>query len=117
MSDPTPRLARTVLIFEALVVLFGALVARALTDLGTAATVGGGGVLAAALVLTTGLLRRRIGIVLGSSLQGVVLATVLVVPEMLLLAVLFAALWVAALVLGHRAARASAGLDGGPEGP
>jgi hypothetical protein len=113
VSDPTPRLARTVLIFEALVVMFGALVARALTDLGTAATLGGGGALAVALLLTTGLLRRRAGIVLGSLLQVVVLATALVVPEMLVLAVVFVALWVAALVLGHRASLASAG----PEEP
>jgi hypothetical protein len=109
VSEPTPRLARTVLIFEALVVMFGALAARALTDLGTAATLGTGGALAVALLLTTGLLRRPVGIVVGSVLQAVLLATALVVPEMLVLAVVFVALWVAALVLGHRAARASAG--------
>jgi hypothetical protein len=94
VSDPTPRLARTVLIFEALVVLFGALVARTLTDVGTAAALGGGGALAVALVLTTGLLRRRAGYV--------------VVPEMLVLAVLFVGLWIAALVLGQRAASQAA---------
>ena len=106
MSPPTPVLARTVLIFEALVVLFGALVARTLTDIGTATALGGGAALAVALVLTTGLLRRRVGYVVGSALQVVLLATAFVVPEMLLLAVLFTGLWVAALVLGHRAAAA-----------
>jgi hypothetical protein len=104
MREPTPRLARTVLIFEALVVLFGALVARTLTDVGTAAALGGGGALAVALLLTTGLLRRRAGYVVGSALQVVLLATAVVVPEMLVLAVLFVGLWIAALVLGHRAA-------------
>ncbi|MGF1664190.1 MAG: DUF4233 domain-containing protein [Kineosporiaceae bacterium] len=116
MSDPTPRLARTILIFEALVVMFGALVARALTDLGTAATLGGGGALALALLLATGLLRRRTGIVAGSVLQVALLGTALVVPEMLVLAVVFVALWVAALVLGHRAA-AAAGSQGGSGRP
>ncbi len=99
-------LAATVLIFEALVVLFAALVAKDLSGLSTGQALGGGGVLALLLVLTTGLLRSRVGYVVGSVLQFVLVATALVVPTMLVVGVVFAGLWVAALVVGRRIAQA-----------
>jgi hypothetical protein len=102
VRDPTALLARTVLVFEALVVLFGSLVARATSDLGSGQALGLGVALAVALVVTTGLLRWPLGYVVGSILQIGVLASAAVVPEMIILAVIFVVLWVAALLVGRR---------------
>lgn len=101
MRNPTRALAATVLIFEALIVIFAALVAKDLSDLSTAAALGGGAAIAVALVLATGALRARAGYVLGSLLQLVLLATAVVVPAMVVVGVIFAGLWVAALLVGR----------------
>ncbi len=109
VAQPTPRLAATVLIFEALVVVFAAVAARALTDLPTATVLGGGGALALLLAVASGGVRFRSGLVVGSVLQVAVVATAFVLPAMAILGLLFAGLWVAALVLGFRAAAQTPG--------
>lgn len=94
------RLCATVLSFEGLMVFFGALVASRMSDVesGTALAVGGG--LALACILASGALRGRHGILLGSLLQVLVIATGFVVTAMFFMGALFGALWVAALRIG-----------------
>lgn len=105
MRDPKRAMAATVLVFEALVVVFASLVAKDLTGLSTAEAVGGGAALAVVLVLASGLLRFRWGYGAGSALQALVVATGLVVPAMFVIGLLFAALWTAALVIGIKIER------------
>jgi hypothetical protein len=61
-----------------------------------------GGSLAAACLLTVGLLRRSWGYAVGHVLQVAILALGFVVPAMFFVGALFAALWLAAYVLGAR---------------
>ncbi|MBW3086504.1 hypothetical protein KEM60_02725 [Austwickia sp. TVS 96-490-7B] len=106
----TRRLAMVVLISQSLVVLFGAVAARALAQssgrtLGPATPqtylwVGVG--LAVALVLGCGLLRRRLGVTFGWMLQLATLLCGLVIPAMAVIALIFAGLWWIALVQGSR---------------
>lgn len=105
MRDPKRAMAATVLVFEALVVVFAALVAKDLTSLSTAQAVGGGLVFAAVLVLASGLLGRPGGYWAGSVLQVLVVATGVVLPVMLGVGLLFTGLWVAAVVFGTRIER------------
>lgn len=98
-------LAASVLVFEGLVVFFATLVAKDLSDIerGSVWVVGGG--LALACLLLAGLLRWRWAYVAGSVLQAGVIAAGVVVPAMFFLGAVFAALWVAAIVLGRRVER------------
>ena len=95
-------MASTVLVFEALVVVFASLVAKDLSGLSTAQAVGGGAAFALVLVLSSGLLGRPGGYWWGSLLQVAVVATGAWVPTMIGVGLLFTALWVAAVVIGTR---------------
>jgi hypothetical protein len=101
----TRRLAGMVIGAQGLSVFFGALVARALTAAKGSHTSGTfllvGSLLAALCILDAGLLRRPWGITLGWVLQVATLACAFVVPAMLLVGLLFGALWLTALVQGH----------------
>lgn len=110
MRDPKRVMAATVLVFEAMVVFFASLVAKDLTGLSTAEAVGGGAVLAVVLVLSAGVLGRPGGYWWGSVLQVVVVATGLLLTVMFGLGLLFAGLWVGALVIGTRIDRERAAL-------
>ncbi len=119
-------LASAVLVSEALVVFFATLVAQGLGDTSAGTVWLMGGALSLACLLASGLLRRRWGYVLGSVLQLAVVAAGFVVTLMFALGLVFAALWVAALVYGARAeavraahlnARAAADGTGSPEPP
>jgi len=101
-------LAATVLVFEALVVLFGSLVASRLSDLSVGVVLAGGAALALAFLVVAGLLRFRWAYWLGSALQLVLIATGFVVPAMFFMGAVFAALWVTTLRIGARL-RASRG--------
>ena len=96
------RLAATVLVFEALVVFFGSLVAMRLSSLapGTALALGGG--LALACLVTAGLLRFHWAYALGWVLQVLIIASGFVVPTMFFLGTVFALIWVWALRTGRR---------------
>jgi hypothetical protein len=95
------RLCSVVLTFEGFVVFFGALVASRLSDRVTSGqALALGGLLALGCVLATGSLRSRHGVALGWVMQGLVLATGVVVPAMFAMGLLFGALWVAALRIG-----------------
>jgi hypothetical protein len=94
--------AATVLVLEALVVLFAALVAYGLRLAEPAAIAAVAGGLGAAALLATALLRTAAGYVLGSAVQLWLIATGVVVPAMYWLGALFALLWVVGLRLGGR---------------
>ncbi len=109
----TARLAAAVLALEAFLVLFATLVAQTMSSLPTAAVWTGGGGLALACLLLAGLTRRRAGLVAGTVMQGVLVATGVWVPAMYVLGVLFAALWFWLVALGARADRGRARLESG----
>ena len=102
----TRRLAGVVVGTQGLAVFFGALVARGLAAAGGERTSGPllliGSLLAVLCLLDAALLRRPWGITAGWVLQIATLACVFVVPVMLLVGLLFGALWVTALVQGHQ---------------
>jgi Protein of unknown function (DUF4233) len=101
----TRRLAGVVIGTQGLAVFFGALVARALAAASDSRTSGSfllvGSLLAVLCVLDAGLLRQPWGVTLGWVLQLATLACAFVVPLMLLVGLLFGALWLTALVQGH----------------
>ncbi|MEO6143501.1 MAG: DUF4233 domain-containing protein [Dermatophilaceae bacterium] len=101
----TRRLAGVVLGAQGLAVFFGALVARALSAANGNQTSNtalvAGSLLAVLCVLDAGLLRWSWGVTLGWVLQIATLATAFIVPAMLLVGVLFGALWLTALIQGH----------------
>lgn len=102
----TRRLAGLVIGSQGLAVFFGALVARALTAAKGSTTSSTflivGSFLAVLCIMDAGLLRRPWGITLGWALQLATLACAFIVPAMLLVGLLFVALWLTALVQGRR---------------
>ena len=102
----TRRVAGVVIGTQGLAVFFGALVARALAAVKNPSTAGTflltGSLLALLCILDAGLLRRPWGVTLGWVLQLATLACAFIVPLMLPVGLLFGALWVTALVQGHR---------------
>ena len=101
----TRRLAGVVIGTQGLAVFFGALVARNLAAAkglpasGTFLLIGS--LLAVLCILDAGLLRRPWGITLGWALQLATLACAFIVPAMLVVGLLFGALWLMALVQGR----------------
>jgi hypothetical protein len=69
-----------------------------------------GAVLAVTLLLAPGLLKGRIGWVLGSLLQVAMLAFGLVVNSFLIIGVIFTGLWIAAILVGRKGEAARAAL-------
>jgi hypothetical protein len=100
----TRRLLAVVIGTQGLAVFFGALVARSLAAAGGSHRPGSfllaGSALAVLCILDAGLLRRPWGITVGWVLQVVTLACAFIVPVMLLVGLLFGALWLTALVQG-----------------
>lgn len=96
------QFAATILVLEAFVVGFAALVAYGLRAADPAVIWGLGGGLSLSLVLAAGVLGRPGGYVVGSVLQAAVLAAGLVVPMMWVVGGVFVLLWVVALRLGGR---------------
>ncbi|WP_199423853.1 DUF4233 domain-containing protein [Actinotalea solisilvae] len=106
---PAPRtrsarrqFAATILVLEAFLVGFAALVAFGLRLAPPSVVWGVAGALALSLVLSAGLLRSTAGYVAGSVLQVAVLAAGLAVPMMFVVGGIFVVLWVVALRLGGR---------------
>ena len=100
------RMLATVLAGQSVVVFFGALVARALASAGgdgrsgTWLAVGSG--LAALCLVGAATMRRPWGVTLGWAIQVLTLASAVVVPAMILVGLLFLALWVLCMVQGRR---------------
>lgn len=125
----TWRMGAAVLVGQSVAVFFGALVARALAESqGSPSSVlylTAGSVLAFLCVLAAALMRGPWGVSLGWLVQFATLLSALVVPAMLLVGVMFGALWVTSLVQGHRIDALPAGRAGpagaagaaGPAGP
>lgn len=109
MSDPPAQrsyrrmFAQLVLVSEALVAGFATLVAKDLADVTRAQALTAGGLLTLLCVVAAGLLRSRIGYLIGWVVQLLLVASALWVPLMLFLGLAFAALWVVALAQGSRA--------------
>lgn len=104
----TRRLAAMTLAGQAIAVFLGALVAWQLTVADGDAERGrtylvGGCVLAVACLLGSGLMRRPFGVTFGWTVQLLTLASAVVLPAMLVVAVIFGGLWVLALWQGPRA--------------
>ena len=108
----TRRLAGVVIGCQSLVVFFGTLVAfqlgRANGEASHSAYLIVGLILMAACILAAGSLRRPWGVTLGWLLQLATLASALIVPMMLVVGVIFLALWMTALVQGRKMDRLSA---------
>ena len=103
----TRRLAGVVIGAQALAVFFGALVARGLAAAEGSSTSGSfllAGSLLAVLCLAAaaGLVREPWGITMGWVLQIATFACAFIVPVMLLIGLLFGALWLTALVQGGK---------------
>jgi hypothetical protein len=96
------QFAATILVLEAFVVGFAALVAFGLRAAEPAVVWGLGGGLALSLLLAAGVLGWPGGYVVGSVLQAAVLAVGAVVPMMWVVGGVFVILWVVALRLGER---------------
>jgi len=69
-----------------------------------------GGAIAILFLLTAGLLRTRYGWILGSLLQVAMIAYGVIVTPLFFLGVLFAGLWIAAIVVGRKGEVARAAL-------
>lgn len=90
----------TILALEAFVVFFAALVAYGL-DLAEPSVIwAAGGGLVVLCVVSAALLRSRVGYVLGTLVQVLLVALGLVVPMMIVVGVVFGVLWLVALRLG-----------------
>lgn len=100
------KLGSVVLGFEALIVFLGGLVAYGLGSLPEAIPdwwgVVGGIALAIAMILTAGRVHTRAGVITGWILQALVVASAVVVPGMLFVALIFGGMWVFAQVQGPR---------------
>lgn len=96
-------LALLVLVAEAFVVGFATLVAKDLSGLTQTQALLGGGGLALLCLVAAGLLRSRLGYLLGWVVQVLMIASALWVPLMLFLGLAFAGLWVVVLVQGSKA--------------
>ena len=102
-------LGATVLVMEGLTVSFGLLLAMSSAD---TIWLWAGGALALLLILTAGLLKRKSGWIIGSLLQVGVFAYGFVVMAMFAMGVLYAGLWIAAIVVGRKGEAARARLSG-----
>lgn len=116
MRSPTRTIAATVLVLEAFVLFFAALVAKDLSDLSASTALLGGGALALLCVLVAGLLRFRAGYAVGWALQVVMIATGFVVPMMFGIGLIFTGLWAFGLYTGIRVERERAVVERGLAG-
>ena len=104
----TWRMLATVLGGQSMVIFFGALVARALAASGDGDTTRSGTylvvgtALAVLSIVAAGMMRRPWGVTLGWVVLLLTLASALILPMMLIIGLIFLALWVTCLVVGHR---------------
>jgi Protein of unknown function (DUF4233) len=92
-------LGAAVLAFEAFVMGFALLLAK---DNHGSLAIALGIILMIALILNSGIMKRKVGWVLGSILQLCLIGYGFVVTAMFFLGTVFAALWVAAIVVGRK---------------
>ncbi|MEI7930119.1 MAG: DUF4233 domain-containing protein [Actinomycetes bacterium] len=92
-------LSAAVLSMEAFVMGFAVLLAMGEHTGGVLAL---GGALAIALLLNAGLMKKKVGWVIGSALQLAMIGYGYVVTPMYFMGALFAALWIAAFLVGRK---------------
>ena len=101
-GNPMRVVLMTVLIFEVIAFGLAIPVMIFISDVPAAAAAGFGGGTALLAVVAAGLLRNRVGYVLGWLTQLAGLALGLLTPTMFIVGTLFAAVWVLAFALGKR---------------
>jgi hypothetical protein len=101
----TELLTSVVLGFESVAIFLAALVMFGLKSLPPVVALAGGWSLALIMLLNVALLRWRIGIIIGSALQIVVIALGFVQGAMFFVGILFAGIWAFALIAGARLER------------
>ncbi len=101
-GNPMRVVLMTVLIFEVIVFGLAIPVMIFISDVPAAAAAGFGGGTALLALVAAGLLRYRVGYVLGWLTQLAGLALGLLTPTMFIVGALFAAVWVLAFALGKR---------------
>ena len=107
------RIAATLLVLEAIVVILAIPVAVVVGDVEPAVAIPAGLGIGLLCVASAGLVRRgRLGYVLGSVSQVAAIATGFVVPAMFFLGGLFALLWVVLLRIGPEVDQARAAGEG-----
>ncbi len=99
-------LGSAVLVMEFFIMGFAMLIAK---DHETSTLIAGA-VIAILMLLTPGLLRKKAGWITGSILQLLMIGYAVVVPALAPLAILFAGLWVAAIIVGRKGEAARAAL-------
>jgi len=113
-GNPMRVVLMTVLIFEVIVFGLAVPVMIFISDVSGAAAAGLGGGTAVLALVAAGLLRRRVGYILGWLTQVAGLALGLLTSTMFIVGALFAAVWVLAFVLGKRLdSRMETSPDGG----
>ena len=73
-------------------------------------TIVAGAIIALLMLLTPGLLKKRVGWILGSILQFLMIGYAVVVPAMAMVGLIFGGLWIAAIVVGRKGEAARAAL-------
>ena len=111
VRSTSESLLSIVLALEAALTFFVTLAAFGLKVLPLGPALAGGGALILLLVLCAGLLRFRWGVWLGWLLQGVLVATGILLPIMYFIAAAFVAIWVYCFVKGRQIDRARAQLQ------
>ena len=107
-------LGSAVLVMEALVMGFAVLIAK---DHHGSSAIIAGLVLALLFLLTPGILKKKSGWILGSLLQILIIGYALIVPSMIFIGLLFAGLWIAAIVVGRKGEAARVALLAQAENP
>lgn len=103
-------LGSIVLGFESLVMFLAALVVFGLGALPPVPALVGGGLLCVALVATAGLLRYQRAFIAGWVLQGLILATAILVPLMVIVGAMFGGMWIYCMIRGGAIDRENAAL-------
>lgn len=99
-------LGSAVLVMEFFIMGFAMLIAKDHEP----STLIAGAVLAILFLLTPGLLKKKSGWILGSILQLLMIGYAVVVPALAFLALIFAGLWISAIVVGRKGEAARAAL-------
>ena len=102
MRNPRRAMCATILLLQAVVLGLVTPVLISIEDLSTSAALAIGLGLAAAAIVIAGLLRYEFAYYLGFALQVAALALGVVTPAMLVLGLVFGALWTTAYLLGRR---------------
>ena len=101
-GNPMRVVLMTVLIFEVIVFGLAIPVMILISNVSAAAAAGFGGGAAVLAILAAGLLRRRVGYILGWAAQLAGLALGFVTPMMFVVGALLAGVWVLSFALGKR---------------